>query len=122
MLGSVDLIHMVLCLFAFWLGLSNRRETVNMGKQKGHSHYSSSPSFWDVALGSVAFGLVGFHLALSAVTYFLWSHFLFDGSACVPVLPVVWPEVSNNGVCRLLGPARGKSRGNELSECTDIYT
>lgn len=83
---------------------------MNMGKQKGHSHYSSSPSFWDVALGSVAFGLVGFHLALSAVTYFLWSHFLFDRSACVPVLPVVWPEVSNNGVCRLLGPARGEKQ------------
>lgn len=94
---------------------------MNMGKEKGHSNYSSSPSFWDVALELAAFGLVGFYLALSSVTYILWSHFLFDGLACVPLLPVVWPEVSNNGVCRLLGGAQGKSGGDELSECTDIY-
>lgn len=43
--------------------------------------------------------------------YFVVS-FLFDGLACVPLLPVVWPEVSNNGVCRLLGGAQGKVRMN----------
>lgn len=94
---------------------------MNMGKEKGHSNYSSSPSFWDVALKLAAFGLVGFYLALSSVTYILWSHFLFDRLAYVPLLPVVWPEVSNNGVCRLLGRAQGKSGGDELSDCTDIY-
>ena len=49
---------------------------MNMGKEKGHSNYSSSPSFWDVALKLAAFGLVGFYLALSSVTYILWSLFL----------------------------------------------
>ena len=31
--------------------------------------------------------------------------FFFDGWGCIPVLLVVWPEVSSTGVCRQLGKA-----------------
>ena len=52
------------------------------------------------------FGLVGFNLAPSSVTYFFAiSFFFFHEWDCVPVLLVVWPEASNPGVCRLLGRA-----------------
>lgn len=52
---------------------------MNMGKEKGHSIYSPSTSFWDVALESAAFGLVGFYLALSSVTYFCGLIFCLMG-------------------------------------------
>lgn len=87
---------------------------MNMGKEKGHSNYSSSPSFWDVALELAAFGLVGFYLALSSVIYFLWSHFLFDGLACVPVLQLFglsFPTMEFAGCW-----VEPNSGGDELSE------
>ena len=49
------------------------------------------------------FGLVGFYLAPSSVTYFFCCflfYFFFDEWCCIPVLLVVWPETSSTGVCR----------------------
>ena len=62
------------------------------------------------------FGLVGFYLAPSSVTYFFAIPFFFNEWDCAPVLLVVWPEASNTGVCRLLGGSGSWCWDEELHE------
>ena len=64
------------------------------------------------------FGLVGFYLALSSVTYFFVISLLLMGGAA---LQVAWPEVSSTGVCRHLVGARSWCWVKDLCETSHWF-